>query len=73
VIYVIKEKGSRDLCDLVPIDIDEYDCYKDEKVNKLMRERVAAQFKHSKEITRNDLINKELSEAYLKSMHFYWF
>lgn len=48
VFYIVKEKGFRDLCDIFPIDIEEYECFRDDRINKLMRERVLSLYKHSK-------------------------
>jgi len=58
VFYVVKEKGFREMCDIFPIDVEEYECFKDEKMNKYIKDKVASQYKYPKEITKYDLINK---------------
>lgn len=73
--YYVKEKGVRDLAEIVPIDSEEYECHKEDKLKNLLRERVSANYKlkPSRDFTREDLVNKELIENYLRSLNFNWF
>lgn len=59
----MKDKGVRDLAEIVPIDIEEYECHKEDKLKNLLRERVHVNYKlmPSKDFTREDLVNKDLT------------
>ena len=40
------------MCKTYPIDAEEMDCYKDDRINKIMRERVLVKSKLPKEISK---------------------
>jgi hypothetical protein len=73
--YNVKEKTVRELNEVVPIDNEEYEWHKEDKLKTILRERVSANYKlkPSKDITKEDLINKDLSENFLRSLNFNWF
>jgi hypothetical protein len=59
VVYNVKERAVRELCQLSPIDVDEYDAYKEERMNRLMKEKLQGKSKLPKEIKKSDLTSKQ--------------
>lgn len=51
------------MSEIVPIDIEEYEWFREEKIKTILRERVQNNYKlkPSKDITKEDLSNKDLS------------
>ena len=72
-VYTIKERSVKELCELAPVDAEEYDSYKEERINRLLRDKMVGKSKLPKEISRKDLTEKQHIENYLKSLNFFWF
>jgi hypothetical protein len=43
------------LCELAPIDAEEYDSFKEERINRLVREKMVGKSKLPKEIAKRDI------------------
>lgn len=46
------------MCSLNPIDLEEYDSFREDKINKLLRERLMGKSKLPKELNKDDLRSK---------------
>ena len=73
VVYSVKDRSVREMCPLCPIDLEEYDAFKEDKMNKILKERLVGKSKLPKELLKNELCSKARIEAYLKNLNFFWF
>lgn len=61
------------MCQLAPIDVEEIDSFKEDRMNKIIRDKIATKSKLPKEFSKEDLNSKQTIENYLKSLNFFWF
>jgi hypothetical protein len=58
--YSVKDKNIKEMFQTCPIDAEEYECFKEEKMNKVLRERLLNKSKLPKEFKKEDLDSKLL-------------
>ena len=59
VVYTVKERSVRELCSLSPIDLEEYGPFKEDRVNKLIKDKLIGKSKLPKQIQKEDLSSKQ--------------